>query len=159
MNRIVSLIFSHKIPDSAKDPELQGKLWACRDVIFTRAMHALLRLFGNNFEFTKPKSSQEFLGNYKAQINSFAVFFAKQVELAGDDEYIFAADLIEAYHNFCKTEGLEVLKDTEIRKFLEAKSEIKKEKKRRNGKGNPISCYVGCRFKNLEKDLAVLRVI
>lgn len=159
MNRVVPLIFSHQIPDSARDPELQEKLWACRDVIFTRSMHALLRLFNNNFKFTKPRRSWEFLENYKAQTNSFAVFFNRYVELVDSEEYIFAADLLSQYHNFCEAAGWETLKDSEVRRFLDTKNKIEKTKKRRNGKGNPLSCYVGCRFKNLEKDLAVLRVI
>lgn len=159
INRVVPLIFAHRIPDSNLDPDLPQKLWDCRDSIFTKAMYALLRLFENNFKFTQPQDSLDFLRSYRAQLNSFAVFFANSVEITGDEDCIFTVDLFESYHNFCQEEGLEELKDSEIRDFLETQSNIKKGKRRRDRKGSPISCYIGCKFKNEIKDGVVLRAI
>jgi len=154
-NRMVVLCYRHSVTKAEKDPELEQKLWAEKDIIFSLAIKAYAELVQRGYEFTQPEDSMEFMANYRANENSFQRFL--------DEDVIFdpngierKVDVVKKYKIFCQRNGLATISDSDINRMLEAMckaGKIRSEKiKSVHSKGRPADGYSGLRLFTTEDE-------
>lgn len=105
INRLTVLIFQRSIPREERDFSLEEHLWVERDAIFTKAIGALMKLSARNFEFTCPADSEQFLDEYRKNINSFSQFLNEEIERS-EGTRMSKKLFFEAYARYCKDAGL-----------------------------------------------------
>lgn len=105
VNRLNVLLFNHSIPKEEQDKELPNKLWDERDAIFTLAVHALQTLRRNNYRFTLPQESKDFLDSFASRGNSLQLFIADCCYF-GPEARVHNAVLLSAYADYCEKNGL-----------------------------------------------------
>lgn len=143
-NRIRVLHFAISIDKAEQDPELLDKLWQERDAIFSLAVRAFAELHKRNYVFHEPMSSKRFLENYKTGADSVKLYI--QERLAPDTKSKIARKTVyDDYAVFCKANGLEMRKDTELRQAIDlAFADI--ENKKVNVDGKSVQGWYGLRF-------------
>nr|WP_326184697.1 phage/plasmid primase, P4 family [uncultured Oscillibacter sp.] len=104
-NRMVVLLFFRSISKEQQDKNLGTKLWEERDSIFSLAVKALRQLRERNYIFTMPEESRAYIRAFGMKENSVQTFVNECCEL-GPDLRVFNADLLEAYKEYCKVNGL-----------------------------------------------------
>jgi len=148
-NRMVVLCYGHSVTKDEKDPELEKKLWAEKDIIFSLAIKAYAELVKRGYEFTQPEDSAEFMANYRMNENSFQRFLDEEVafEIGQLERKV---DIIRHYKHFCKYNGLTTISDADVCRMLEAlckAGKIRSEKiKLAHGKGRPADGFSGLRL-------------
>ena len=108
VNRIRVLLFNISVPPEKQDKLLLDKLWEERDSIVTLALRAAQQLSAQNFEFTQPKDSKEFLAAFALRGNVLGSFI-EECCILSEDARVFNTDLYTAFLSFCTRNGLEPL--------------------------------------------------
>lgn len=108
-NRITVLLFNRSIPKDQQDKKLGDKLWDERNSIFSLAIRALFKLRKKNYVFTRPGESQSYIEAFCAKENSVQLFLKECCEL-GADLRVFNVELLRAYSDYCRDNGLVELK-------------------------------------------------
>jgi putative DNA primase/helicase len=116
-NRIVVLLFNRSIPKSEQDKELGQKLLDERDSIFTLAIYALHRLHRNNYQFSMPQESLDFIEAFSAAENPVQSFVNEKCIL-GAELSVFNVELYGAYKVFCEHDGYKPLSTTKFYALL-----------------------------------------
>ena len=145
-DRLQFLIFDRSVPKEEIDYELEEKLMNEIDVIFTKSVAALRNLINNNFKFTIPKDSKEFLHVYSNRQNHIPEFINECCYME-EEAKVHSKDLYNVYLKFCKDN---CIADYNFNKFSEYISNIDGiEKSRFRFNGNNLRGFKGITIKNL----------
>lgn len=145
LNRICVLVFGKSVPVEKQDIHLRDKLWKERHVIFTLALEELRKLKKNNFQFTVPKDSKNFLQHYEKMQNSVDSFVDEFCEL-GEGKYLAITNFRNLYKAFCQENAYEVVKDEELVARLHGKYNVTRKDKLHRGSYNRAS-FLGITWK------------
>lgn len=143
MNRICLLVFSKSIPKENQDPNLSEKLWAERNVIFTRALNTLPDLLRTNFRFTVPEDTKTYLNYYESSSNSLDQFINDYCEL-DPEASVPAKEFKELYQAFCRANLFQALGVSDIATWLMDKYGIPK--KRPHHKDDHLYRFMGIKI-------------
>lgn len=117
VNRLCIVIFGVSISKDKQDKELLNKLLVERDEIFSLAMDALRLLHQNNYRFTQPIDTRDFLKSYEETQSSVHAFI-KDMCVIGEGGYVFSADLCAAYRKYCVQNGFDPVKNSVMQSMI-----------------------------------------
>lgn len=100
-DRLIFLMFNKSANREEIDYELEEKLMNEIDLLFTSSIIALKNLINNNFKFTIPKDSMEFLEEYANRQNHISEFISECCYL-GEDSRGYTKELYNSYLKFCE---------------------------------------------------------
>ncbi len=105
INRLAVIRFLGVISPENVNRNLLEELRAEQDIIFSVAVKTLPDLIKNQFRFTVPASTAEFMGAYARSLNSVALFIAECCEVVAGAK-VFSRTLYDAYSVFVKNNAL-----------------------------------------------------
>lgn len=101
LNRLIILLFPRSIKREEQKLDLCEKLWGERNVIFSLALDALVKLRKNNFIFNEPKDTAKLKRQMQSQSHIFQEFLEDTcVQEKGAKEHI--ASLYSAFAKYCE---------------------------------------------------------
>lgn len=104
--RVHVLAFTKEISVEERDTQLEGKLIAEKDAIFSLAMLALKLLIVGEFQFTLTEDSSKLLNAYNADSKAYKEF-VNDCCLFDTEFKVYKQDLWEAYQSFCEGNGID----------------------------------------------------
>lgn len=105
LDRLVYLIFNKTIPEDEIDLDLEEKLLAEKDVIFSLALDSLKRLIMDKYDFKMAPIAQEHIKHRRYLIHSAESFLDEKCKLS-DNGKVSKVVLYAAYTVFCKANAL-----------------------------------------------------
>lgn len=105
LDRLVYLIFNKTIPEDEIDLDLEEKLLAEKDVIFSLALDSLKRLIMDKYDFKMAPIAQEHIKHRRYLIHSAESFLDEKCKLS-DNGKVSKVVLYAAYTAFCKANAL-----------------------------------------------------
>lgn len=148
-NRVITIPFRFAIPREERIVNLEELLLQEKDAVVTKAVSAYFRLVDNGYKFAGDYQANEIVSasetndlDYTLQIYEFT----KNKFIGNENGIVFVED---AFKLFCdKFDG--VSKNDFSHYFKQFANDIfgaKKDRKRKAGFGNPLSCLTGVSFK------------
>lgn len=104
-NRLAVIRFMGVIAQENVNRNLLQELKGERDILFSVAVKTLPELIKNQFRFTVPASTAEFMGAYARSLNSVALFIEECCEVMTGAK-VFSRTLYSAYGEFAKNNVL-----------------------------------------------------
>ena len=105
LDRLVYLIFNKEIPEDQIDLDLEEKLLAEKDVIFSLALDSLKGLIQDKFEFKMAPIAEEHIKHRRLLIHSAESFLQEKCRLSENGKVSKVA-LYDSYVSFCKANAL-----------------------------------------------------
>lgn len=105
LDRLVYLIFNKTIPEDEIDLDLEEKLLAEKDVIFSLALDSLKRLIMDKYDFKMSPIAQEHIKHRRYLIHSAESFLDEKCKLS-ENGRVSKVVLYAAYTVFCKANTL-----------------------------------------------------
>ena len=105
LDRLVYLIFNKTIPEDEIDLDLEEKLLAEKDVIFSLALDSLKRLIMDKYDFKMSQLGEEHINHRRHIIHSAESFLDEKCKLS-DNGKVSKIALYAAYTAFCKANAL-----------------------------------------------------
>jgi len=105
LDRLVYLIFNKTIPEDEIDLDLEEKLLAEKDVIFSLALDSLKRLIMDKYDFKMSPIAQEHIKHRRYLIHSAESFLDEKCKLS-ENGRVSKVVLYAAYTVFCKANAL-----------------------------------------------------
>lgn len=148
-NRVITIPFRFAIPREERIVNLEELLLQEKDAIVTKAISAYFRLVDNGYKFAGDYQPNEIVFasetndlDYTLQIYEFT----KNKFIPNENGIVFVED---AFNLFCKTFDGISKKDFShyFKQFTNDIFGAKKDRKRKAGFGNPLSCLTGISFK------------
>ena len=130
-NRLILLLFPHRIANNNINPNFKTELLNEIDYIFLWGLEGLKRLLNNNFQFTESENSIDLKSKYKKESDPIQLFLEYNCEYNKlNSDGIEGKDLYEYYSNWCKALGYRV-KDASVlgQAIIRAFGEIKVQKR------------------------------
>lgn len=101
-DRLMLLNCRHSIPELERDPMLADKLMVERDGILQWAWTGLRRFIDNGYHFSRCKSSDDLMKEYRARHDNMYAFLLDEMEITGDRrDVIKKTDLEFMYSAYC----------------------------------------------------------
>lgn len=144
-NRLILLLFPHRIANNNINPSFKTELLNDVDYIFLWGLEGLKRLLNNNFQFTESENSIALKSKYKKESDPIQLFLEYNCEHNKlNTDGIEGKDLHEFYSAWCKDLGYKV-KDASVlgQAIIRTYGEIKVQK-RIDGKRKNI--YEGLKY-------------
>ena len=116
--RLIIIPVERVIPAEKRDPHLLDKMAAERDGILAWAMDGLRRLIANNYVFSETTLTQAELQRYKVESNS-ALSFVDECCVMAPDYACAREEIFLAYREYCSTNGLKAMSQTNFNKEVE----------------------------------------
>ena len=148
-NRIVTIPFKNSVSKENQVYDLEKRLLKERDGIVTKSIAAYFRLVDNNYKFAGDFKPNEVIANLEAKDVDYTIQiyeFTKNKFVANENGAVFVED---AFNLFCEIFN-GISKNEFSHYFQQYANEIyeaKKDRKRKAGFGNPLSCLTGISFK------------
>lgn len=146
MNRLLFIPFMNQKAPEDMNRSLSKELFEERDHIFTWAMQGLIRLYKNNWCFSKCRQSEAILNEYRCQYSLESSFFNEYLE-RDPDSILFTTDVQEAYEKYVSSMGLTCGKHDIVQYVKNTHPNIYNPKKRCKGQKSGRAVYEGLRFK------------
>jgi len=105
IDRLVYIIFNKTIPEEEIDLDLEAKLLAEKDVIFSLALDSLRRLIEDKYDFKMAPIAEEHIKHRRYLIHSAESFIAEKCKVSAEGKVSKVA-LYAAYMAFCKANAL-----------------------------------------------------
>lgn len=121
------------------------------DAIFSLLIETLVKLYERNFKFTETENSKQLAEDFgvitKNSIELFVDTYCRQ----SSNGIISTNELYEMYEEFCEENEFTVQSKKHLLRYIKGLPyHPRKEKKRMNGKKNPVSVLCGIEFSNLD---------
>jgi P4 family phage/plasmid primase-like protien len=150
LNRMSLLFFDTSIQNNMWIPDLDQKIIAEKDAIFSWALQAVAPLIANKFQFAKPKPSEAYMRDYRDEVTSVQTFLTESCEFgdyaANKELRCHLADIRQAYHEFCDLNCLREQSFTTLKEQLASHQGVVPGKFR-IGNSRPLHGYQGVRLK------------
>ena len=105
LDRLVYLIFNKEIPEDQIDLDLEEKLLAEKDIIFSLALDSLKGLIADKYDFKMASIAAEHIKHRRFLIHSAESFLAEKCKVT-ESGRISKVSLYDAYISFCKSNAL-----------------------------------------------------
>lgn len=105
LDRLVYLIFNKEIPEDQIDLELEEKLLAEKDIIFSLALDTLKELINDKYDFKMGPAAEEHIKHRRLLIHSAESFLTEKCKLT-ETGRVSKVALYSAYDAFCKANAL-----------------------------------------------------
>lgn len=105
LDRLVYLMFNKEIPEDQIDLDLEEKLLAEKDVIFSIALDSLKGLIEEKYDFKMGPTAEEHIKHRRLLIHSAESFLAEKCKLS-EAGRVSKVALYSAYDAFCKANAL-----------------------------------------------------
>lgn len=105
LDRLVYIMFTHEIPEAEIDLELEEKLRAEKDIIFSMALDSLNRLIKDKYNFHMSKAAEDHIQHRRLLIHSVESFLAEKCKLS-ESAKVSKVSLFDAYVAFCRANAL-----------------------------------------------------
>lgn len=105
LDRLVYIIFNRTIPEDEIDLDLERKLLAEKDVIFSLALDSLKGLIEDKYDFKMAPIAEEHIKHRRYLIHSAESFIAEKCKIS-DEGKVSKVTLYAAYMAFCKANAL-----------------------------------------------------
>ena len=105
LDRLVYIIFNRTIPEDEIDLDLESKLLAEKDIIFSLALDSLKRLIEDKFDFKMSAVAEEHIKHRRSLIHSAESFITEKCKIS-DEGKVSKVTLYAAYMAFCKANAL-----------------------------------------------------
>lgn len=105
LDRLVYLIFNKEIPEDQIDLDLEEKLLAEKDIIFSLALDSLKGLIADKYDFKMAPIAAEHIKHRRFLIHSAESFLAEKCKVT-ESGRISKVSLYDAYISFCKSNAL-----------------------------------------------------
>lgn len=105
LDRLVYLMFNKEIPEDQIDLDLEEKLLAEKDVIFSIALDSLKGLIEDKYDFKMGPTAEEHIKHRRLLIHSAESFLAEKCKLS-EAGRVSKVALYSAYDAFCKANAL-----------------------------------------------------
>ena len=121
------------------------------DAIFSLLIETLVKLYERDFKFTETENSKQLAEDFgvitKNSIELFVDTYCRQ----SSNGIISTNELYEMYEEFCEENEFTVQSKKHLLRYIKGLPyHPRKEKKRMNGKKNPVSVLCGIEFSNLD---------
>lgn len=104
-DRLVVILFSKKITDDIRNPELEEKLLKEKDSIFSLAIDTLKDLIESNYDFRMSDEAEEYLNHQRMVLHSVEDFLDEKIILNPNSE-ISSVELNQLYKRWCQANDL-----------------------------------------------------
>lgn len=133
-------------PESERIRDLNTRLLAERDYLFTWSIDGLRRLIKNNFVFSPCEESERALSEYKSMYAPEACFFTEFLE-KDENSIISTKEVQQMYENYAQENNISP-KQHAMSSFIKAyHPDIKRDRVRYKGSKNPLYVYKGLKSK------------
>jgi len=105
LDRLVYLIFNKEIPEDRIDLDLEEKLLAEKDVIFSIALDSLKGLIKDKYDFKMTPIAEDHIRHRRFLIHSAESFLTEKCKLSQNGK-VSKASLYDAYISFCNANAL-----------------------------------------------------
>ena len=105
LDRLVYLIFNKEIPEDQIDLNLEEKLLAEKDIIFSLALDSLKGLIADKYNFKMAPIAEEHIRHRRYLIHTAESFLAEKCKLSEAGK-VSKVKLYDAYVSFCKANAL-----------------------------------------------------
>lgn len=105
LDRLVYLIFNKEIPEDQIDLDLEEKLLAEKDIIFSLALDSLKGLIADKYDFKMASIAAEHIKHRRFLIHSAESFLAEKCKLSEAGK-VSKVKLYDTYVSFCKSNAL-----------------------------------------------------
>ena len=105
LDRLVYIMFSHEIPEDDIDLDLEEKLMAEKNVIFSMSLDALNRLIKDKYCFRMAAAAEDHIRHRRFLIHSAESFMQERCILS-ENGRISKVTLYDAYKAFCDANAL-----------------------------------------------------
>lgn len=144
-NRLILLLFPHRISNENINPNFKNELMAEIDYIFLWGLEGLKRLLRNNFQFTESKDSIDLKAKYKKDSDPIQLFLDNYCEFdTMSSEGIEGNELYGYYNTWSKELGYKVKDNSVFGQAIIRKYGNLKKQKRIDGKRKNI--YEGLKY-------------
>lgn len=105
LDRLVYIMFTREIPEEEIDLDLEEKLLAEKDIIFSLALDTLKELIRDKYDFKMGPAAEEHIKHRRLLIHSAESFLAEKCKLS-EAGRVSKVALYSAYDAFCKANAL-----------------------------------------------------
>ena len=148
VERLHILLFDNSVPKDEIDLGIEERLWSDRDKIVRYSMEALKYFVIGGKKFIESDDELEMLRSIADSANPLKSFVESCLEF-GDGFAVHISEVYEAYLDFAWNEALPDIQRTTFRNLMGIVKGITIGKtKKRLGKPNPQSVFLGIRLKN-----------
>lgn len=105
LDRLVYLVFNKEIPKNEIDLDLEEKLLAEKDIIFSLALDSLKGLIEDKYDFKMAPIAEEHIKHRRYLIHSAERFLTEKCKLS-ENGRVSKVALYDAYISFCKANAL-----------------------------------------------------
>ena len=105
LDRLVYIMFTREIPENEIDLDLEEKLLAEKDIIFSLALDSLKGLIADKYDFKMAPIAAEHIKHRRFLIHSAESFLAEKCKVT-ESGRISKVSLYDAYISFCKSNAL-----------------------------------------------------
>lgn len=148
-DRLVVIRFTRDIPADMIDHNLEEKLKAEKDVIFSMALDTLKDLIESGYDFKMSEDAKDYIRQQRVQIHTVQDFLEEETVI-DEDGSISSEELFKHYNYYCSINAIKPLgRNTFKEKVRDHDSRIKCEKVY-NGLGRRVNGYKGIRFAHPE---------
>lgn len=118
-DRLMLLNCRHTIPEMERDPLLADKLMHERDGILQWAYEGLRRFLDNGYRFSRCRSSEELMREYRARYDTMYAFLQDEMVVTGDrHDTVKRSELEFLYNSYCQSRELSALGKKNIKQRL-----------------------------------------
>ena len=148
VERLHILLFDNSVPKDEIDLGIEERLWSDRDKIVRYSMEALKYFVIGGKKFIESDDELEMLRSIADSANPLKSFVESCLEF-GDGFAVHISEVYEAYLDFAWNEALPDIQRTTFRNLMgNVKGITIGKTKKRLGKPNPQSVFLGIRLKN-----------
>lgn len=105
VDRLYYIIYDKQVPEDMIDLDMDKKLWAERNVIFSIALDSLKGLIEDHYDFKEGPAAVEHIKHKRYLIHSAASFLAERC-IISESGKISSTSLYDAYIAFCRANAL-----------------------------------------------------